>query len=486
MENYMDQFNKIAEESNSGGSGGGGLNIPQYVMKDHQKDHNICRLIGAPRLLRRAWILCDNDKKLPFQYTTNSIMQKIVNKVLAFEWVNDGTEKDPKWRKEYTHKAKYGSVFDIVKSNGTNDSMESGWEGSKQYPFNCIDREDTWCQDNKHTKLFVKSKYDIGISSQAFDSLNSNVVEDYGGYQGYDIDIKKVKNQKGQVSYIAMRADERIPEITHLVTIGDLTEEEKSYESYNLDEVARDSSAQYILKFLTDKITQIDSACGTDFLVQLKKQAETEEPDPLFNTSQSSAQAVKYEPTTAKSADGFSYDDMKKAGWSDEQLAGDANYNMLVKKVSTPPPKTPAPTPSPTPSAQVPNKPTPPSATPSSPATPELQNETIKVDGFTYEDMKGAGWSDDQLKADPKYKVFFPEPVVSAPTPSAPTPSAPSAPSAPTPSAPTPSAPTPSAPSAPASPSGDIQNGLPCPECGTVYPLTEQKCPKCGWQEQAT
>ena len=504
--NYMDEFNTIYDESKSSGGG----NYIEYEMKDHQGKHNIVRLIGAPRQIKRAWIECDSSgdktKRIPFNYSKGSVIQAIVNKVLDYTWENTGTEQQPNWVRKYKYQEKYGDVFFTVKQNGGTENRDAGWEGSTLTPFNCIDRHDDWCKEKKHTKLFVKTTYDIGISPQAFKSLKTCVVEDYGPYEDYDVDIKKVEDDKGNIEYVAMKADKSLPEFGQMVVEGPLTEEEKTYEKYNLDEVIKDSSAKMILKFLRNHIARIDQVCKTNFIQKLEEQAQ-KEPAEVKTT---------YVDSGEKTPDGYSFKQLIDGGWNEKQILGHDTYKVVLRKVEpkkaetppTPAPATPAPTP-PTPAAPTPTP------APVVPPTPTPAPEA-KVGGFTYEEWKKGGWSDAQLLADPEKSILVPKPAtpepVVPPTPTpepapptpAPTPPTPAAPTpepapptpAPTPTptppipAPTPEpappTPAPAAPAAPTPPTPAPASGgteLPCTQCQKMYSIDLSKCPHCGYED---
>jgi len=79
--------------------------------------------------------------------------------------------------------------------------------------------------------------------------------------------------------------------------------------------------------------------------------------------------------TAAVSADGFTYADMKEAGWSDEDMLGDEAYAMLVPKATLKPKPKPKPKPTPKPKP----KPTPkPKPKPKPAPEPEKTEEPVE------------------------------------------------------------------------------------------------------------
>jgi hypothetical protein len=181
-------------------------------------------------------------------------------------------------RDELTHKAKL--IWEdkdpelLLRVAYNNDpSTDSGsWKPREEYAFNAIqrnpDRDEVgnlsfWCKENKHTKLLK-----MGI--MAYKSLQDVRLND-GELSEYDINYLK-KGVGFGTKHNILKAGANVPN----VVIGPLTEEEKNYTRYTLQEEFKLSSASYILKFLRNQIFRIDTLMGTSWISQLEKQASIE------------------------------------------------------------------------------------------------------------------------------------------------------------------------------------------------------------------
>lgn len=120
------------------------------------------------------------------------------------------------------------------------DKYASAWKAKEHAYINVIDRDDTWCAENKHTKILSKSKSQAGISS-ARGGIFDNIVElfeEYGDYEKYDIKMKK--SGKGMDTKYPCFKDKEV----------ELTPEEKKYQTYDLESISRPTSEELLTRWL--------------------------------------------------------------------------------------------------------------------------------------------------------------------------------------------------------------------------------------------
>ena len=128
------------------------------------------------------------------------------------------------------------------KANG--DQFPCAWKGREYAYMNIIDRDDNWCRDNKKTKILCKSKSQGGVSSGKngiFDEI-VEMFEEYGDYEKYDIKLKK-SGKKLDTKYSCFKDNE-----------DELTDEEKEYELWDLEEITIATPEATVKKWLNEGI----------------------------------------------------------------------------------------------------------------------------------------------------------------------------------------------------------------------------------------
>lgn len=226
------------------------------------------------------------------------IMWRIINKVKEVDWVDDPEKKGKRKR---VYKYEKTPIFDKVVHSGFNsaDPREAdsyryakGWGGQQVVIMNVIDREDDWCKTNKHTKLLSKKVSErngtlyptVGVPSYGFLSELKNLVKIYGPWTNYDIQITKT----GQMNnpYIIKNASyyksAGVPEIDQsklpfISVEPKLTDEEMSYEMYDIAKFYKPTSYKNLRDRLGRTIKEIDATLGTHFYPELDALAKKEE-----------------------------------------------------------------------------------------------------------------------------------------------------------------------------------------------------------------
>lgn len=244
------------------------------------------KLDGGDNLLRivdpdndisywESWILCDDGIKRSFIVHNSvqgaSILGKIIGDVKFF---NKGgileTKKGESGGKEW----KWSSVedpeiIDLVRCNGDmNNPMETGWKPKQKFAFNVIDRKDSWCKDNKKTKVL---KIGSGLGSKLV-----LIEENNGPVDQYDININRsgqgMTNTKYDPTVPGAFVKDKFPNIV----FGPISEEEQSYVKWDLKVVAGNKSATSVLTYLREHIVRIGRVMGQDFIPALEAQSEAE------------------------------------------------------------------------------------------------------------------------------------------------------------------------------------------------------------------
>lgn len=251
-------------------------------------------------------IMNDANKKVVLKlpphaddFKDEHIMWRIINKVKEVEWIPGPNGKNEK-------KYKYAGYpwYDKVVHGGFNPtdqqySWTKGWSGQQVVIFNVLDREDSWCKDNKHTKLLSKrvnqvvqdngnvAEYaDTGVPSYGFLTKLSELVGKYGSWEKYDVAITKTGEMTSPYVVKNATAFAKCPEDIARAELGDklefvsqeiqLTPEELSYERYNIKNNFKVTSYQKLLSDFGNTIKLIDGDLRTTYYDELKALSEKE------------------------------------------------------------------------------------------------------------------------------------------------------------------------------------------------------------------
>lgn len=261
----------------------------------------VIRVMGGPpnskldaytaRTVTISWIVGDDGKK--FKVVKPSLaedptyfLNKIINKVQAFTWVDK--------TKVYTVKIKDPDLFNVVDKNGLEESdprykMEKGWKGKEVLIMNVIDRTQMdWHRENKHSMLLAKSINihpdgteiaDEGVSAYGVSSRLNHLFMSYGSWEKYDIAISKTG--KMESPFIVLNASNSPMEVDksirgYISKEDSLTDEEKSWERYDLDKLFGYTTATKVFNRLKNSLKRIDTSLGTSFYEEVQELSEKE------------------------------------------------------------------------------------------------------------------------------------------------------------------------------------------------------------------
>lgn len=285
----------------------------------------IFRAVGGPpnsnidastaRFVNICWVIDDNGKKMKLvrpslAENSNYVINKIISKVLSPKWVNQ--------QKTYPVKDQFPDIYNIIKKNGVAETdkrykYEKGWQGSEVIIMNVIDREDVeWHKANKHTKLLAKSVapsqnggefVEEGVSAYAVHPKFIHLIRSYGSWEKYDIAMIRTGKMDNPYTVInASKTPEEVTPASYRQFISEekvLTEEEESWERYDLNKLYSPTSPIKIFNRMKKTIGRIDAALGTHFYEELEDLAKAEKE----RLEKEAAEKALQSPTTVSSID---------------------------------------------------------------------------------------------------------------------------------------------------------------------------------------
>lgn len=251
------------------------------------------RNVIDPKLIYCVKAICDNDKfgkfvipaKDDIKYP-NHIYWRLYNLIMSYKWDNE------KQVKVFLYKDQYPHIFNKVRWNDrVNQQWEEGWKADKTVIMNVIDYRDyQWHKENKHLALLSKRAttgkdgtvfYDTGVPQKLYDTIFSDVRQFYGDWSQYQLAIKRSKADPFYQAFHASKEIEKVnaldPSIKGLIKTGGMTEEELSWEPYDIDKDFAISTNKKWLTRLGNFIRQVDMIWGKTFYEDLKKQVEIED-----------------------------------------------------------------------------------------------------------------------------------------------------------------------------------------------------------------
>ncbi|MGL5913553.1 MAG: hypothetical protein ACRCZB_05255 [Bacteroidales bacterium] len=306
---------KAEEQSRKNGSGYSAFpEIPWSAL--HLNTEKVIRLLGGPAIEGRepedcksvflTQILGDDGKS--FRCIAPSpkerkdwIIHKISSLVLSYNWDADAVSQDGrKGVKRFKYAMSNPDIFNRVnKNNKVDNQYEKGWKFSEAFVWNIIDREHiNWHVENKKTRLLSKKAgapdqndkvwFDVGVPSTVYNLMIDDILSMDGNtnWEDYDVVLKKLSESPWYKIYHGIDDSKRISEESKkLVVSGKLSDEERSWERFNLDALFPITSYKKIKSSLGILIQQIDKAFGKNFyeelleLLEIEEQQKSEEKD---------------------------------------------------------------------------------------------------------------------------------------------------------------------------------------------------------------
>ena len=348
--------------------------IPEFKCCVLNKDQpKIIRLIGNsplmrdnptdPLIIKRSICVDDNGN-----YTTIIFSNDKDHPVNKLWKTIIGKYKFDKENKVRIYDNKGKPSFERFIRNGKDvkdcSNKEKGMLPDTFYLFNCIDKTDDWCKENKHTKLLcwdstkkevngeIREYYTYGIKP----SLYNNIFDEQCTalnrmYDQFDVVVKRLKEQLGD-SWIQVFSPEEKSKISlagldsNKVSMEYLTEEEEAYEKYKLEDipfVSRPTSASYVLK----NFEKLIKSCDLDFDTKLynefveyaekekaewaKKNAENAKKDESAENTSEEIESEDDEVEEETTSTTQSFDTMETVEKSSDELPSEVEENPTRK-----------------------------------------------------------------------------------------------------------------------------------------------------------
>ena len=355
--------------------------VPDFktvILKKEQP--RVIRLVGNSPLMRenptdgliikRAFIKTDDDKwaNIIMPEDRDNPINKLWRTIIGKYKYN----KDTKTR-EYENKGKPSFERFIRNGKKPEDCLasEKGMMTDTFYLFNCLDRGDSWCQENKHTKLLCWDSTTKEVDGKTVEypvygikpSLYNNIFDVQCTklnrmFDEFDVVVKRLKEKLGD-SYLTVCIPEERTSIKNMgldpdkVTMNYLTDEEESYERYKLEDipfVSRPTSVSYVLKIVPKLIKACDLDFGTNLYEEFveyaekekkeweAKKAETKETESAEDTStevESENEEVTEETTSTETPSFDSMETVETESSDDEELPSEVEEPTptVTKKV---------------------------------------------------------------------------------------------------------------------------------------------------------
>lgn len=289
------QAKKKAEEEKNSHSPFPKEEVPEFKCCVLNKEKpKIIRLIGNsplmreiptdPLIVKRSMCIDDNGKWVTVilsddrDHPINKLFRTIIGKY-----------KYNKETKVRTYDNAGKPSFERFMTNGKSKdqitAIERGMQPDTYYMFNCIDKTDDWCKENKHTKLLcwdstskevdgeTRTYYTYGVKpslyNEIFDIKCTNLNR---MFDQFDVVVKRLKEKLGD-SYLTVCIPEEKTAITNMgldaskVSMDYLTDEEENYERYKLEDIpfiTRPTSCTYFSHVFGKLIKQADIDFGTN------------------------------------------------------------------------------------------------------------------------------------------------------------------------------------------------------------------------------
>lgn len=241
--------------------------------------------------------LYDDNKNKRYMYVPDKredkghIFWRLVDTVMAFDYVDKpGTDEK---ERVYLNAESHGKLFDRFKTNGYGSKVhknkfDRGWKPQKMLIANVIDRA---CMDKhreiKHTMLLSKNVnewegkvyYDKGVPAYGLVDDLLDTVAHYGPLNSYDLYINRVgkKEQGFKLRNAGVYTLEVEEELHPFISTADsLTEEELSWERYDIETLFGYSSATKWFNGFKKLIKEVDIAFNKNFHDELEELANQE------------------------------------------------------------------------------------------------------------------------------------------------------------------------------------------------------------------
>lgn len=278
----------------------------KWAALEPEKD-KVIRILGNPpgygqaknsdaRVVVISRIVADDGKVIrvcrpSYEYFVNNgntpeyFLDKVIKTAKSNRWING--------KRTCVLQEKNPSLYNKIDKNGFDPSdfrykVDRGWAGRAVFLANVIDRSQMgWHRDNKHSMLLSKKvtikgdrEYaEDGVPAFGFvDKIIPKIVA-YGVWEDYDIAVRKTGQMSNPYQVcVASRVPEEVQADVRpfIVEQKGLTEEEASWERYDLNKLYSTTTYTKLWNRLRNTIKEIDVTLGTSFYDELKELADKE------------------------------------------------------------------------------------------------------------------------------------------------------------------------------------------------------------------
>jgi hypothetical protein len=309
-QDFMAFASQFEQEENARNSRSGGGFTPNYeelkwTGLEPSKMKIVRALGGVPdknpdsktdaRTVQVAWITGDDGKRFrsilpPREEGKDHLMWRIISRVKEVAYVNR--------KRVYVNEEKHKEIFDLIVHNGLKEGdpkrrFNRGWEGRHVIVMNVLDREQMdWHKENKHSMLLSRNIgegqngalfIDEGVPVFGFyNQIATTLFANYGSWEKYDMGILRTGQQQtpyriiNATAYAAGNIPELPAALKPYVVLGPLTEEELSWDRYDLKKIFGTTSYTKYYNRLKVAIQTIDARLGTKFFKELEYEVEKE------------------------------------------------------------------------------------------------------------------------------------------------------------------------------------------------------------------
>lgn len=319
-----EQQEKEKEEKGSNKGFQSDINFDEiaYLSLEDKKE-KVFRIVGDPFEIRKTpydsklilWsqILKDDEKgymHVIWPYVEKNgdyvpdpdwILTRFYNKVKEGKWqkyengMKDERGKEGKW----SHFHEDTQIYKIIEGNARKDKTEKfpkNFYPSKKVMMNIIDRGDTWCFENKHTKILRSGEKPYTFENEKNEKMTivygqtgipfstyAGIFDHFSKISSHfeDTDCILVKESAKKAYLCWDKGDKRYisDEAYNLANDLEMTVEEKSYERYDLDKYFSICSYAKLKRNLSARFKLCDLELGTHFydeLIELYEKEATE------------------------------------------------------------------------------------------------------------------------------------------------------------------------------------------------------------------
>lgn len=309
------QRNRKEREEQRMGGGGSGFTNYQYMGLEDGVD-KVFRIVGAPfevrlkgtdtKLVYFSKLLKDDKKSYTgviWQQTPEGLIDKdwilyeLYDTIMAKQWENyaPGVTNAKGYTGEYKFVYENTETFKRLKFNTKKDASPKFFPPTSnpkaRILMNVIDRHDSWCVDNKHTKVLVsrlgEMQSDKGTTIYfpergVPEMLYNKIMDDVVAYRfNWNLDVVARKNSKDLNNAYIVRdilEDKIAVSVKALGNANPMTPEELSYELYDFDEqLGKVLTYTLIRKNFIGLFKMFDGELNKDLTSKLERLVEEEQ-----------------------------------------------------------------------------------------------------------------------------------------------------------------------------------------------------------------